>query len=177
MAWNGLSFVYHWVKNARIESFSGAYFFRIRENKDQKTSEYGDFSRSVQFPFTLVDPGIYEGDMELSPEQLEEVRNGKFSFGSMSNRERLWPNINGEVVIPYYIEKSLSKNILCFLFSCRPVSIQLLQYNKVQIAEGKKERIGLTHVYTFYLDASFSRTKIWYWRYNKKINFKCRIDW
>lgn len=98
----------------------------------------------LQFRFTLVDPGIYEGDMELSPEQLEEVRNGKFSFGSISNRERLWPNINGEVVIPYYIEKSLGRDILCFFLFFRSASIQLLGFTKVQVAENKIVRIGRT---------------------------------
>ena len=45
---------YHCVKSDRICSFSGAYFLRIpsysvrmRENTDQKNSEYGHFSRSV----------------------------------------------------------------------------------------------------------------------------------
>ena len=124
--------------------FFWSEFFCIRESTDQKNSEHGHFSRSVQFLFTLVDPGIYEGDMELSPEQLEEVRNGKFSFGSMSNRERLWPNTNGEVVIPYHIEKSLGKDVLCFLFSFRSASIQLLQLTKLQIAEKNKNKTRQT---------------------------------
>ena len=46
----------HCPKSVRIRSFSGPYFsalsissysVRIRENKDQKNSEYGHFSRSV----------------------------------------------------------------------------------------------------------------------------------
>ena len=53
---------YYCVKSARIRSFSGPYFpafglntgisqysVRMRENTDQKNSEYGHFSRSVQF--------------------------------------------------------------------------------------------------------------------------------
>ena len=35
------------VKSARIRSFSGTYSVRLRENTDQKKSEYGHFSRSA----------------------------------------------------------------------------------------------------------------------------------
>ena len=37
----------HCVKSVRIRSFSGPYSVRMWENTDQKTSEYGHFSRSV----------------------------------------------------------------------------------------------------------------------------------
>ena len=36
----------HCVKSVRIRSFSGPYSVRMRENADQKNSEYGHFSRS-----------------------------------------------------------------------------------------------------------------------------------
>ena len=36
----------HCVKKAQIWSFSGPSSVRMRENKDQKNSEYGQFSRS-----------------------------------------------------------------------------------------------------------------------------------
>ena len=41
----------HCVKSVRIRSFSGPYFFafRMRENTDQKNSEYGHFSRSDSY--------------------------------------------------------------------------------------------------------------------------------
>ena len=51
----------NWIKQVRIWTFSGPYFLavglqnkylysvRMRENKDQKNSEYGHFSRSVNF--------------------------------------------------------------------------------------------------------------------------------
>ena len=35
----------HCVKSVRIQSFSGPYSVRMRENTDQKISEYGHFSR------------------------------------------------------------------------------------------------------------------------------------
>ena len=34
------------VKSVHIRSFSSPYSVRMRENKDQKVSEYGNFSRS-----------------------------------------------------------------------------------------------------------------------------------
>ena len=49
----------HCVKSAHMRSFSGLHFLifvlnRMRENTDQKNSEYGWFSRSEQlFPITL----------------------------------------------------------------------------------------------------------------------------
>ena len=39
----------HCVKSVRIQRFSGPYSVRMRENKDQKNSEYGHFSRSKYF--------------------------------------------------------------------------------------------------------------------------------
>ena len=38
----------HCVKIVRFRSFSGPYSVRMRENMDQKNSEYGQFLRSVQ---------------------------------------------------------------------------------------------------------------------------------
>ena len=40
-------FMYHWVKSVHIWSFSGPYSVRMRENTDQKNSEYGHFSYSA----------------------------------------------------------------------------------------------------------------------------------
>lgn len=58
----------------------------------------------------MENPGLYQGDMELDPDQLQAVRNGKFSFGSTKNSEKIWPrDENGEVTIPYYIESSLGR--------------------------------------------------------------------
>ena len=57
-----IAFARHCVKNFRIRSFSGPYFLtfglnterylvsvRMRENLDQKNSEYGHFSRSAEY--------------------------------------------------------------------------------------------------------------------------------
>ena len=38
----------HSVKSSRIRSFSGPYSVRLRENKDQKNSEYVHFSLSAR---------------------------------------------------------------------------------------------------------------------------------
>ena len=46
----------HCVKNVRIQSYSGPYPVRMRENSDQKNSEYGDFSCSKTEP--LVSNGL-----------------------------------------------------------------------------------------------------------------------
>ena len=37
------------MKSVRIRSFSGPYLVRMRENTDQKNSEYEHFSRSVSY--------------------------------------------------------------------------------------------------------------------------------
>jgi len=52
----------------------------------------------------MENEGLYEGDMVLSPDQMQEVEEGKFSFASTSNKNRLWPN----AVVPYVIAESLS---------------------------------------------------------------------
>ena len=39
----------HCVKSFRIRGFSGPYSVQIRENKDQKNSGYGHFSRSASW--------------------------------------------------------------------------------------------------------------------------------
>ena len=38
----------HYVEDVQIWSFSGPYSVRMWENTDQKNSEYGHFSRSVE---------------------------------------------------------------------------------------------------------------------------------
>ena len=40
---------FHYVKSVRIFSFSGTYFPAFVLNMDQKNSEYGHFSHSVQY--------------------------------------------------------------------------------------------------------------------------------
>ena len=37
----------HCVKSVRIRSYSGPYSVKMRENTDQKNSEYGHFLRSI----------------------------------------------------------------------------------------------------------------------------------
>ena len=43
--------------------------------------------------------------MVLDPEQLQQVQEGKFTFSSTSNKNKLWPNNQ----VPYTIESSLRK--------------------------------------------------------------------
>ena len=51
----------------------------------------------------FIVPGLYQGDIQLTPEQWEHVMNGSNSFGSIVGRR--WTG--GK--IPYYIESSIGK--------------------------------------------------------------------
>ena len=42
----------HCLKSVRIQSFSGPYSVQMRENTDQKNSEYGHFPEIVHFSWT-----------------------------------------------------------------------------------------------------------------------------
>ena len=42
--------------------------------------------------FYVSDPGLYQGDMVLSPKQLKHVKEGTFFFGSLKDKSKLWPN-------------------------------------------------------------------------------------
>jgi len=53
----------------------------------------------------LIDEGLYEGDMILSPDQIQEAQEGKFTFSSTSNKNKLWPN----AVVPYVLSSDLCK--------------------------------------------------------------------
>ena len=46
--------VLHCVKSVRFRSFSSSYSVRMRENTDQKNSEYGHFSRSAYYAETQI---------------------------------------------------------------------------------------------------------------------------
>ena len=59
--WN---FSIHCVKSVRIRSFSGQYSIRMRENTDQRNSEYEHFSRSDKLSEILVN--FAETNLELS---------------------------------------------------------------------------------------------------------------
>ena len=37
----------------------------------------------------MENPGLYQGDIVLSPEEAEQVKNGKLTFGAVTTR--LWP--------------------------------------------------------------------------------------
>lgn len=43
--------------------------------------------------YTLLDPNLFEGDMILSPDQLEEIRNGKINRAvpMAATKTNLWP--------------------------------------------------------------------------------------
>ena len=59
--WN---FSIHCVKSVRIRSFSGQYSIRMRENTDQRNSEYEHFSRNDKLSEILVN--FAETNLELS---------------------------------------------------------------------------------------------------------------
>ena len=50
----------------------------------------------------MENEGTYEGDMILSPDQEDEIKNGKLSFGSI--RSRLWGH-----EIPYAFDPSIAR--------------------------------------------------------------------
>ena len=51
----------------------------------------------------MENAGLYEGDIVLSPEQQENIREGKFAFAS--TKDQLWPR-----TIPYDMADTLSNN-------------------------------------------------------------------
>ena len=58
----------------------------------------------------ISDEGLYQGDMILSPSEIEQVQNGTFMFSSLGDLSKMWPN----AVVPYVIDSSLSKFIYSF---------------------------------------------------------------
>ena len=48
----------------------------------------------------MENKGLYQGDMVLSPEQMEQVKKGEYTFGSV--KDNLWPT-----TIPYEFADSL----------------------------------------------------------------------
>ena len=55
--------------------------------------------------YLFTDEGLYEGDMVLDPDQLQEVAEGKFTFASTASKNKLWPNNE----VPYSIDYALGK--------------------------------------------------------------------
>jgi len=51
----------------------------------------------------MENPGLYEGDMVLTPDQMKEVKTGKYQFGAI--KDKLWPN----GIIPYQISYDLAR--------------------------------------------------------------------
>ena len=49
------------------------------------------------------DAGAYQGDMDLTPEQMAAMKKGEFSYGSVTYGR--WPN----GVVPYYVESSIGE--------------------------------------------------------------------
>lgn len=54
----------------------------------------------------MENPGLYEGDMLLDPDQMKEVEQGTFTFSATGNKNKLWPN----AVVPYVLSSDLSRN-------------------------------------------------------------------
>ncbi|XP_002153855.2 zinc metalloproteinase nas-4 isoform X1 [Hydra vulgaris] len=52
----------------------------------------------------MENPNLYQGDMILSPSEIEEVRNGTFTFSALGDLSKMWPN----AVVPYVIDSSLA---------------------------------------------------------------------
>ncbi|XP_057290929.1 astacin-like metalloprotease toxin 2 [Hydractinia symbiolongicarpus] len=50
----------------------------------------------------MWNPGLFEGDILLNPQQREEIKAGRFEFASV--KHKLWPN----AVIPYEISGELT---------------------------------------------------------------------
>ncbi|XP_065676856.1 hatching enzyme 1.2 isoform X2 [Hydra vulgaris] len=48
--------------------------------------------------------GLYQGDMVLSPSDIEQVQKGTFTFSSLGDLSKMWPN----AVVPYVIDSSLA---------------------------------------------------------------------
>ncbi|XP_057291858.1 low choriolytic enzyme-like isoform X2 [Hydractinia symbiolongicarpus] len=53
----------------------------------------------------MEDPALFEGDMVLTPSQLQQVKEGTFTFSSVTSKNRLWPN----GIIPYTISSELKR--------------------------------------------------------------------
>lgn len=70
--------------------------------------------------FSVSDPGLFEGDMILSPQQLEAARKGKLSYATTIGKQ--WPG----KTVPYVYDLTISKycNILSFQqpFGCFDIS-------------------------------------------------------
>lgn len=73
----------------------------------------------------MEDAALYEGDMILTPDQREEVKNGQFKFGSISNRNKLWLK-NGQAIVPYKIEYSLATE----RDAVREINAAIAEYHK-----------------------------------------------
>jgi len=118
----------------------------------------------------MENPGMFQGDMLLSPEQIAEAKVGKLSYGSVTYGR--WPG--GKV--PYFIESSIGSRgrtaiaqavadyhkYTCLRFSVRqretnyisfykgpgclsPVGMQRNRYNRVSLATGCWDKGTVLH--------------------------------
>ncbi|XP_057291267.1 zinc metalloproteinase nas-6-like [Hydractinia symbiolongicarpus] len=78
----------------------------------------------------MENPGLYEGDMVLSPDQMKEVKQGTFTFSSTSKKNKLWPN----GVVPYTVNSDLARESE---FK-REFDIAIAQYHKYTCLRFKK---------------------------------------
>ena len=70
----------HCAKSVRVRSFSGSYSVRMRENTDQKYSEYRHFSRSAISFFANADLGIFSVVLVISVSRFKGWMEKKIDY-------------------------------------------------------------------------------------------------
>lgn len=89
----------------------------------------------------MENPGLYEGDMVLNPEQMLEVEDGTFTFSSTGNKNKLWPN----GVVPYTMSSDLARSSE-FMSEFQHSIDQYHKYTCIRFKKRSNER-GYIHFY------------------------------
>jgi len=85
----------------------------------------------------MENAGAYQGDMDLTPEQMAAMKKGEFSYGSVTYGR--WPN----GVVPYYVESSIGDR------GRRAIDAAIADYHKFTCLRFHKRR-GETNYISFY---------------------------
>jgi hypothetical protein len=86
----------------------------------------------------MENEGTYEGDMILSPDQEDEIKNGKLSFGSI--RSRLWGH-----EIPYAFDPSIAREPR----AVKAIEAAIADYHKYTCLRFKKWKGETAYLYFF----------------------------